>query len=809
MTIAGAQETVTVTAESAGVDPGTDGSLVGRRDRSKSRACRSTAATSSASPSSRLASRRTARRCRALSRPAACHLPVSAPAPTTSWSTAWTTTTSASARCGADLQPGGDPGISGAHQLVFGGVRQGVGGRREHRDEERHQHGARQRLRVLPGRDAQCQRPFREVRPIRQSDRTREGAVQPAAMGRGARRSDQEGQDVLLPVVRDGRMSRPAISSPSIRGVAELLAANGFPVELGNVPYAARGDRGAGKIDHQFSPPARWWSAPTSRTPPTRTSSRSAASSRAAAERCSSARTGRFRPLTRHVGSSTLGERGALPVCAAGRAGSLPRSRAVADGARMPSREVRRSSCRAWPASAASDSRRSVRKNDRYQFMETLSILSQGPFNQGRRGAQLHEQRPSSSCRCTSAAASSSRRCPPIRRSDCPSRFQPCRRSTLGTAGGVRAGLRQSAVCVRLQRPVGVRAGRMEDRRPELTIKPGIRYQKQFWPRGAIRRLERRAAAASSTAGREDGNNVAPRLAVAIDPTGAGRTSIHAAYGHYYDHHITGNVAGGQIVNGSTGVRTFAARFPPRSRHGTRPVIAFLSQSTAFPSVEIAIDPALETPYRAARLGRRRSRARPRHLPFPSISCRCAADTSSARLTTTRSCPSLGPGRRPNDVDNRAGTSASILQYTSFGETWYKGLTLSLNKRFGHNVSVPRRLHAFESRRHFHGLSERVHARGQRAGAESRGSDRPAARLRSRPRAGSGKPGSAPPVRAVRSVSISVRHSAVRSRDGRVGPAVHRAGRSRPQRRWRRRRVSTRPGATQSSRSRNERGPAR
>jgi hypothetical protein len=42
----------------------------------------------------------------------------------------------------------------------------------------------------------------------------------------------------------------------------------------------------------------------------------------------------------------------------------------------------------------------------------------------------------------------------------------------------------------------------------------------------------------------------------------------------------------------------------------------------------------------------------------------------------------LGPGRRPQDVNGVAGTSASILQYTTFGETWYKGLTVSLNRRY-------------------------------------------------------------------------------------------------------------------------------
>jgi hypothetical protein len=46
--------------------------------------------------------------------------------------------------------------------------------------------------------------------------------------------------------------------------------------------------------------------------------------------------------------------------------------------------------------------------------------------------------------------------------------------------------------------------------------------------------------------------------------------------------------------------------------------------------------------------------------------------------------PALGPGRRPNDVGGVAGTSASLYQYSSFGESWYKGLALSLSKRFSH-----------------------------------------------------------------------------------------------------------------------------
>jgi hypothetical protein len=57
----------------------------------------------------------------------------------------------------------------------------------------------------------------------------------------------------------------------------------------------------------------------------------------------------------------------------------------------------------------------------------------------------------------------------------------------------------------------------------------------------------------------------------------------------------------------------------------------------------------------------------------------------------------LGPGRRPNDLPCSAkpaapcvnggipGTSASVLQFTGFGESWYKGLTVALSKRLSHN----------------------------------------------------------------------------------------------------------------------------
>jgi hypothetical protein len=43
--------------------------------------------------------------------------------------------------------------------------------------------------------------------------------------------------------------------------------------------------------------------------------------------------------------------------------------------------------------------------------------------------------------------------------------------------------------------------------------------------------------------------------------------------------------------------------------------------------------------------------------------------------------PSLGAGRRPNDVNAVAGTSAEVFQYTDFGESSYRGLLLSWQQR--------------------------------------------------------------------------------------------------------------------------------
>ena len=71
---------------------------------------------------------------------------------------------------GAQLQPGGGPRIPGADELVLGRVRQSRRRRREHRHQERHERLPGRCLRVSAGRGAQRQRPLRALRSVRQCD---------------------------------------------------------------------------------------------------------------------------------------------------------------------------------------------------------------------------------------------------------------------------------------------------------------------------------------------------------------------------------------------------------------------------------------------------------------------------------------------------------------------------------------------------------------------------------------------------------------------------------------------------------------
>ena len=241
-----------------------------------------------------------------------------------------------------------------------------------------------------------------------------------------------------------------------------------------------------------------------------------------------------------------------------------------------------------------------------------------------------------------------------------------------------------------------------------LVLKPGVRYQRQFASDLAEYDIGDLGGTRLRYAFPEDRNDIAPRLAVAYDATGDGRTSIHGSYGMFHENTI-GAIAGvTQILTGAqTGVRTLVVTLGQSCAGVPCSVLAWNSpgrripEQTAaamlggfYPTLVFAADPGLETPYaHQAAVGVDRALTDDLALNANVVYVRGYEQVGTIDYNPV--LPSrLGAGRRPNDLPCSAnpsapcvgggipGTSASVLQYSSFGETEYKGLTVSLNKRF-------------------------------------------------------------------------------------------------------------------------------
>ena len=192
-----------------------------------------------------------------------------------------------------------------------------------------------------------------------------------------------------------------------------------------------------------------------------------------------------------------------------------------------------------------------------------------------------------------------------------------------------------------------------------------------------------------------------------IDLTGDGKTSGPCAVRMFYDNIITAVLDVGRVVNGSpSAVRTLVLAAPraaiawnaPGHRLGEDQVLALLGG--AYPSLAIVPGPSLrnvcapDCRRRRSPAARRSGAHRERRL---SSRLQHAGDD---RLQPGAARAVSVPSRRPNDSPCSAnpaatcvnggipGTSASVLQYTSFGETWYKGLTVALHKRLSHRYQL-------------------------------------------------------------------------------------------------------------------------
>jgi 2-polyprenyl-6-methoxyphenol hydroxylase-like FAD-dependent oxidoreductase len=458
--------------------------------------------------------------------------------------------------------------------------------------------------------------------------------------------------------------------------VADLLSAAGFPVEAGNVPYEFDGTEALGKVDHHFSPTsmlvaranvskstdeniepfggivARSRGAVQTRTDWSLSGSHTHVARRGWVNEA------RFQFARQNNEVFSLD-----PACA---------GRCESPFAGGPTIEL--------PGVASAGRHRltpQVRRNDRYQATETISIYAGRHSMKG--GVELnHMENPTFGVPLHFGGRFIFAPLPAAPALGLSQPLSAVQAFSMGLPAAYIQGYGEPLFAHGYD---DLSAFLQDDWKigQRLTLKAGVRYQRQFWPVGRYD-VSNVGGSRFEYEWAQDRNNIAPRLAVAFDPTGSSSTTVHAAYGYYFDHHMTGNFPATQIVNGSSGVRTLALRFPATIAAWNAPGHHLPEPATSFPSVELAIDPRLETPYaQHAAAGFDRVLARDLSLSTDFVVVRGRRQLGTIDYNPI--VPSLGPGRRPNDVDGRAGTSASVLQYTGFGETWYRALTVSLNKR--------------------------------------------------------------------------------------------------------------------------------
>ncbi len=209
-----------------------------------------------------------------------------------------------------------------------------------------------------------------------------------------------------------------------------------------------------------------------------------------------------------------------------------------------------------------------------------------------------------------------------------------------------------------------------------VTLKLGVRYQNQFWDS-----TTRNVNGLPPYGWPKDNNNVAPRVAIAWEIPGVKRTAVQASYGIFYDNHITSiwGITEG-ISGGADQVRTLAVRIPSSIGAWRAPGRRLPEPTTPYPSLVLSIDPGLKTPYaHHASAGVERELGKGLTAAAFYVFAR-----GLDQLGTIDYNPITNPatGGRPLDARGVPGTSASVLQYTSWGETWYHGLAISLRKQF-------------------------------------------------------------------------------------------------------------------------------
>lgn len=211
---------------------------------------------------------------------------------------------------------------------------------------------------------------------------------------------------------------------------------------------------------------------------------------------------------------------------------------------------------------------------------------------------------------------------------------------------------------------------RVSDR---LTLRLGVRYQNQGFPQ-----ITESVPGLAPYGWPADNNNVAPRLGVSWTPSAGGGTSFSGSYGIYHDHH-PGVIWGGPFVLSGTPdhSRTLTA-FGPTAAAAWNAPGRRLPEPPTYASQVITIDPGLKTPW-AHHLSAGVERAFREGMTATAHAVYVGGFEQVAQLEYNP----VVKGVRPLDVNGVPGTSASVMQLTSWAESWYRGLIVSLQKRRG------------------------------------------------------------------------------------------------------------------------------